>query len=963
MHIPLSFVTCVGKVVRFSNPRCSYYEELTDESRLFEPSLLDPVRPRDTPLKYNTPGSLMNEVLLATIYKHIRGILDAAGMKSHHRMSLEATLEALDPEVKKASPGYPFVMLWKTKQDMIDFAFDTLKLDFNSPRHSGFFCDFPKGDELLKPGKRIRAISGMEFPLLMKMLSLTSQFNSRLKSNERLPLMLGICAVHGGWDRVIRLKRTAQRAAPMDATNHDSCVPQQVMDMVCKLRCSYLLKQEDRELLQALYTNIRDKNLVDLDGTIWITRQGMPSGCVTTAEDNSLSSWFLLYYSMIQATGLTCVEIDERFTMMLYGDDQWLGDKIGDAQFDHLLPTLQQLLLLQGYVIKQEGWKAPFDADFLSRVEKPCHDAIIPVQVRARKHYDSMAFVQRTMVGNSRERALQLIQLRDECIGSEYFVPATHRLFELIGDDPGAEKLLAQLRSEAEIVRFISGHAVAQMAVALNYQLPKMEAKNPIATPAAMAIPAGTKVVLAKPKKTVRVKKMQLGKKKVATSSVKKLVKSEVRSDVGKSIRRAQSRGNTVVGPTALNGGRPPGIVSTNGMHNAAKYVASVYAPKYYPAAPRPTPYPYGSAPMSCRYVVDVPVVLQTTTNKPFSLAIVYPGRLYNQIYCATAIDAAGVITYGTGINHPAALQMTANAKWVQLCGFRTGFVNYENFLEKGGKVRCGNVINLSQSVYVPVNISDINNLLTLRTVPMNQELTGEATSLCWVPIDETAVGFCDPGYNAALNGSDMRMSQVLLYFAAWETADGTLPALEVSTNHTFIPYESVAHLYRADIAIGSDADIAAVEAFIFKGRSPLDIVNGVGADFSFDGLWETIKSGIGKVLRWTTPIVDTVEKGVGLARNVMGVASSLGLMAEHHKQLALYIAAIEQHAQLYTEGKMSVAEYEEKFPVFESPYSERKPLAPSSAQVRAVLDYIQRTSLPALSVQEEYVSVKRPKP
>lgn len=279
--------------------------------------------------------------------------------------------------------------------------------------------------------------------------------------------------------------------------------------------------------------------------------------------------------------------------------------------------------------------------------------------------------------------------------------------------------------------------------------------------------------------------------------------------------------------------------------------------------------------------------------------------------------------------------------------------------------MRCGNIIDVSLAIADPESLADINSLLTLRTVPMNQELTEDATSLCWIPIDQSVVGFCDPSYNAPINTNDLRNSQVLLYCAKWETGAGTLPALNVYTNHNFIPYESLAHLYRCDVALGSDAEIAAVEAFIFNGKSPLDVVNGVGADFSWDGLWETIKGGIGKVLRWTTPFVSTVEKGLGVAKNVLGVAGSLGLMAEHHKQVAIFLAAVEKHQKECAEGRVPLADQEAKFPVFTSPFKRSAPqqAGPSATQVRAVLDYIQRTSLPALSVSdEEYVPVKRAK-
>jgi len=896
-------VTCVGKVKRFTNPRNPYLLLDYDSSALYEPALFNPERPRDTPIKYNLTGFPMEDKLLDEVFEYIYTKLRIAGMKPFDRLSFLATLDLLKSEVLKASPGYPFVMKWKTKQDMLDEAMNDLADDFASPRVSGYFADFPKGDEFLKAGKRVREIAGMECPLLIKMLSLVAPFNAKLIGNAQLPLYLGISPYYGGWQRVINLKRKCQRGAAMDATGHDTRVPQEIMDRVCELRCRFLNRNEDKETLRGIYNCIKEKNLVDLDGTVWITRQGMPSGVVTTAEDNSLASWALLLYMLRKTTNYSFVQITDLFEFMIYGDDQWLGEKNINKDHDDLLERIQSGLAFYGYIIKQEGWKHPFDADFLSKVEKVVHGRVIPTAVRHRKFLDTMKWAPREIVHDAEQRFIRLLQLREQTFGTDSFEPATDYvvskipwLKQSVSDEVFKRLIRALLTSHEILEHYVSIVKVQSGGLKFTPDKNKMSKRSKSKGRRSRSQPP----------------KVHFQQQSVAqvTKKLNKLAKSKRNK---KNKRNEKKENYEVVTPMTFLPSRRPqhsqvaakrlGRVDKVAAYlsqaqkgneicirNAMKYIASLYGPHESPAARFPDTSGSPTSVIAQKFTVNMTAVTQATTNDVYAIMSVWP-TVNSHYSSVTAIDAAGALTWAAGTNAPCYSTFVTQVYEYRCNGLVARVLPIGANQNQGGEFMCllypGNTT--SSNTYPPT-LTGVFAMGEGNVGTIIGGNVGDRTSTVWAPLDPYS-RFMYPvtGAAAGYNGN-----QLILALKLGNTGDAVRIAtsfqIEIEAHYEMRMYPAYDTLCDTRICIGDPAFIAPIVALAMDNMDGEERAS-AKADFSFSGIWETIKGAAKQVwggMKWAFDHADQIKTGVSMASNLLSTA---GLLA-HHRRIEMHLIA-----------------------------------------------------------------------
>lgn len=736
----MSQVRQIGKVARFANPTNAYYlVDHTNEKHEYEPSLLDPLRFRDTPLKFNRPTGGLSPNLLTMIEKHIIDRLRASGMKAQMRLNFDETVSLLDRETRAASPGYPFILKYATKQEMLEHERVSLNRDFLSDRASGYFHDFPKGDEFLKKLKRIRSINGMEFPLMLKMLSLTHVFNSTIKSNPLLPIMIGISTKKGGWQRIIDIKSRWNKAVALDATNHDSCLPQEVMDSVCRIRQHFLSHQVDRDLLGGLYEFIKTKNLVDLDGTVWTTNHGMPSGLITTAEDNSLSSWIFTLYCICEEFGFTLIEAEELLDFLFYGDDQVLGTS---ADLPQDFPErLQRKALHYGYVLKQAGWVKPHDADFLSKVERSVCGLLIPVTVRAKKLYESSHYTHKTLLFSPTDRILRLLQIRTELVGTEFFDAITEDIARYASEHPSEEvtQLLRKIPSEVQLAELISGAAFFQSGPA-NYQPDKIEEMEKQNKP----------VNSRKARKPKRQNKQVIAPK-FQTNSVR------IRTYKPKSEIKPLQRRAAVVKPV------PPMLrpsasskmkafeekSAEDTTSTAMAYMASLFNTSNSPPARFPDEAPLPTAVLASVSRFQGSANNDTGSGKSYIIFCLYP-RLKNQLYAG--VSTGGAIAWTVQWDDVNYGYLLTNASRYHCTGAEVKIRNLSPLMYEGGVLYSGNWT--SQYGSIPSTVGAIQTNQSLQLVNLNDSKFSERSRTNWVPGDIMAqASFVEPDvFSGAVN-------------------------------------------------------------------------------------------------------------------------------------------------------------------------------------------------------------------
>lgn len=459
----------VGEAKRFTFPRDPYIiNPWIDKSYVtgkFTPSLSDPNRPTDTPLKYQRVLGSFDGALLSRIENYIIHKLQMAGVKIHSRSSF---LDVLPYVEVGSSPGYPLVFQWRTKRDLLQdpAAYALLEKDFmDIKRTNGCYSDFPKGDEILRAGKRSREICGSEFGVGLKQMSVSIDFNHAIENNRSLPVMLGISPVYGGWMWFATKQLLGNEEIALDASNFDASVAPELYRSVVNIRKAFL-NAEHHDLLDRLYQNVLRKNIIDLDGVIFETDGGTPSGQVSTAHDNSLISWILWLYFVVVTYGTFAAADD--FECSFYGDDVHIVYKTSAM---YRKPSKDELMWWYsgaGFVLKSEGWCPRFGADFLSRKTKLYRGTLIPVSTRSQKLFESLNYVLSSS-WQPYDVLARACQLRTELFGTEYFDLATKRIQKELIDRFGPlfrnhtkwREAILMFDTEDEIFDFISGRQLA----------------------------------------------------------------------------------------------------------------------------------------------------------------------------------------------------------------------------------------------------------------------------------------------------------------------------------------------------------------------------------------------------------------------------------------------------------------------------------------------------------------------
>lgn len=329
-----------------------------------------------------------------------------------------------------SSPGYPHVLKYVSKIKFFEEQKEQLLRDFLSDRTNGFHSSILKGDETLKAGKRIRELAAVEFPIMLKQAAYCHRFNKFLsKYHEHLPIKLGISTENGGWQHIVNLKSHCSFGLSQDATGHDTTIPPELIYAVRDIRRHFLnLNEREKNIFHALYDNVICKNIVDLDGFVFVTQGGVPSGYFCTSEDNSLLSWLMVIIFFITMYGDRWQSEYHKYVLFVYGDDVWFGFKRDAPGLPFNVNELHSYYLSKNYVIKAEKWVDPWIADFLSNIEIPFRGGFVNVMQRHVKVLETMDVFEKEHINNKLTRLQRLISMRDKVAGTSSFQAAEEKV-------------------------------------------------------------------------------------------------------------------------------------------------------------------------------------------------------------------------------------------------------------------------------------------------------------------------------------------------------------------------------------------------------------------------------------------------------------------------------------------------------------------------------------------------------
>lgn len=297
----------------------------------------------------------------------------------------------------------------------------------------------------------------------------------------------------------------------------------------------------------------------------------------------------------------------------------------------------------------------------------------------------------------------------------------------------------------------------------------------------------------------------------------------------------------------------------------AAAYLFSVYGVKTCNAAPYPELAPFPTCTDRTIWQVDVPVVTQAVTGAKYCIFAGFPTVL-GTVLSASAIDASGSIGYTTVFSHPDYTEIANDWFRYRPCGFRLAIDSFESVLNAAGRVKKGLIVCTASGNILPNSLTQANAVPNLNITPIAGDDVNDRTSSIWIPAGDEATWWKNPT-TAGGSGvfSDFSTYNALFYFISLPAGYSTSTvSVQVIMNLEGLPYGSTQSMYDCRSCCGDPGLVGQMLAYCDEGWDPTSL-NGP-ADFSWSGLWEGIKSGVGKALGIAEDVVGTVQRVAGTA-------------------------------------------------------------------------------------------------
>jgi len=270
--------------------------------------------------------------------------------------SVEEVMSSLD---LSTSPGWPWVLKYKTKRDMIEqwpecaayMAEDWERL--KDPNWTAVFGNSLK--EEIRPAEKIAANSIRTFtagPIEATIHGnrLFEDMNQKFyASHLRTASVVGFSPLKGGWNQLFEKLKKFRRGFALDESQYDSSLRSYLMWYCAQFRWNMLRSedqtQENLERIRTYYRNLINTLIITSEGVFVLKLGGNPSGSVNTITDNTLILYLLLAFAWIQEApaGECSYEAFEDLTSKcLCGDDNTFTvaeEAIGFFNAETIIPT------------------------------------------------------------------------------------------------------------------------------------------------------------------------------------------------------------------------------------------------------------------------------------------------------------------------------------------------------------------------------------------------------------------------------------------------------------------------------------------------------------------------------------------------------------------------------------------------------------------------------------------------
>jgi len=837
-------VTCHTRVPNFNSPKDRYVKQQeldVYETKLFTPALSEVERPFDTPLKYNRATTDFSVFSLNKVIDYIESKLTQAGFKEFEPLNFYESVNQLD---RSTGVGYPHSRKFKSKADMLNdpVAYTRLSKCFHTCPIHGFYTSFPKGNEILKNGKRVRQICGCDISVALKGISVSHSFNKALECNPLLPIMVGISKYKGGWNAMSNKQKQCFMEMALDASDFDASVAASLLRAVCELRCRFA-PAHAHERIRQLYEHLIRKFIVDLDGRIYATDGGMASGSISTAHDNSLISW-MLFLCFIQHKYGTFDAADS-FEQAFYGDDAWIGAK--NKKFPIFTTSeIKEFYLAGNFFLKTECWVKPFQADFLSlktSFEKGCY---IPVTTRAQKMLSSMGWIERDHALDVPLVLAKLCSLRATLYGTtEFDIADKHvrkymdRYAKEYASNRAWQRAVRLYETPGQIFSFIVGqqstyffsnddfeflllvdsfkslYSFLNGRWTLNIQPTKMSSEKKTNNK-----PKKQTRQTQKPKSAAPVKQQQSIPRPPRSKAVVRSAKRETMPGPP-----PQTRMNPVHEHLKVARGRPGhnkpksrlrSAIDEAGSATAAvavNYIKALFNPDESPPAPYPDsdPMPTVVTKSFARYPFTF---ITDSGNSKAVYGIAIQNRPKSQIAVTTA-SASGTLTWTAIQDDPLFSFLTSNAARYRVNALKAHVRSVGAELYEGGVIYTGNMITnsaSSSSYSAPTSAATITG-----TSGMECSRLGNHHEVVWLPVDQSAHNFRNPADLGGVTTDDMGLNSAVIIYIDMGAASGTVATnfagfLEVVCDYEYIPFPAMVAPLNPTVTVADVGKVAEIE-------------------------------------------------------------------------------------------------------------------------------------------------------
>lgn len=276
--------------------------------------------------------------------------------------SVEEVMAGLD---LSTSPGWPWVLKYKTKRDMLKewpecaayMAEDWERLKDPKANWTAVFGNSLK--EEIRPAEKIatnsiRTFTAGPIEATIHGNRLFEDMNEKFyESHLRTSSVVGFSPLKGGWNELYKKLQKFRRGFALDESQYDSSLRAYLMWYCAQFRWN-MLREEDRtkenlERIRNYYRNLINTLIITSEGVFVLKLGGNPSGSVNTITDNTLILYLLLAFAWIQnapAEKCSYEQFEDLTSKCLCGDDNTFTVAEEAIEFfnaENIIPTWAEI--------------------------------------------------------------------------------------------------------------------------------------------------------------------------------------------------------------------------------------------------------------------------------------------------------------------------------------------------------------------------------------------------------------------------------------------------------------------------------------------------------------------------------------------------------------------------------------------------------------------------------------------